>query len=58
MPVMTPGAISAIEPKHIQLAQLLSPNGTVWQVTEPTPAAAKHLKKLEIKNPPPVLDLR
>ena len=44
--------------KHIKLAQLLSPNGTVWQVTEPTPAAAKHLKKLGIKNPPPLLDLR
>jgi hypothetical protein len=24
--------------KQIQLAQLLSPNGTVWQVTEPKPA--------------------
>ncbi len=44
--------------KHIKLAQLLSPNGTVWQVTEPTPAAAKRLKALGIKNPPPVLDLR
>jgi hypothetical protein len=44
--------------KHIKLAQLLSPNGTVWQVTEPTPAAAKRLKALNIKNPPPVLDLR
>jgi transposase len=44
--------------KHIKLAQLLSPNGTLWQVTEPTPAAAKRLKSLGIKNPPPVLDLR
>ncbi len=44
--------------KHIKLAQLLSPNGTVWQVTEPTPAAAKRLKALGIKNPPPILDLR
>jgi hypothetical protein len=43
--------------KHIKLAQLSSPNGTVWQVTEPTPAAAKRLKALGIKNPPPVLDL-
>jgi hypothetical protein len=44
--------------EHIKLAQLLSPNGTIWQVTEPTPAAAKRLKALGIKNPPPVLALR
>jgi hypothetical protein len=44
--------------KRIKLAQWLSPNGTVWQVTEPTPAAAKRLQILGIKNPPPVLDLR
>ncbi len=44
--------------KHIKLAQLSSPNATVWQVTEPTPTAAKRLKALGIKNPPPVLDLR
>jgi hypothetical protein len=44
--------------KRIKLAQLLSPNGTVWQVTEPTPAALKRLKALGIKNPPPILDLR
>jgi transposase len=43
--------------KHVQLAQLLSPNGTVWQVTEPTPDAAKRLKALKIKPPAPVLDL-
>lgn len=43
--------------RHIKLAQLSSPNGTVWQVTEPTPAAAKRLKALEITNPPPLLDL-
>jgi hypothetical protein len=43
--------------KAIKLAQLLSPNGTVWQVTEPTPAAAKRLKALGIKNPPPVLHM-
>jgi transposase len=34
---------------HIQLAQLLSPNGTVWQVTEPTASAAKRLKLLKIR---------
>lgn len=43
--------------KHIQLAQLLSPNGTVWQVTEPTPAAAMRLKSLKIKPPSPILGL-
>ena len=43
--------------KQIKLAQLLSPNGTVWQVTEPRPNAAKHLKALQIKHPPPILEL-
>ncbi len=43
--------------KRIQLAQLLSPNGTLWQVTETTPAAAKRLKALKIDNPRPVLNL-
>jgi len=41
----------------IQLAQLSSPHGTVWQVTEPTSDAAKCLKSLQIKPPPPVLQL-
>jgi transposase len=43
--------------KHIQLAQLLSPNGTIWQVTDPTPAAAMRLKSLKIKPPAPILGL-
>jgi hypothetical protein len=43
--------------RRIQLAQLLSPNGTVWQVTDPTPEAAKCLKSLQIKPPAPVLSL-
>ena len=43
--------------KRIQLAQLLSPHGTVWQVTEPTAEASKRLKLLQIKPPPPVLKL-
>jgi hypothetical protein len=43
--------------KQIQLAQLFSPNGTVWQVTEPKPEAANRLKALKIKPPPPVLGL-
>jgi transposase len=34
--------------RRIQLAQLSSPNGTVWQVTDPTPEAAKCLKYLQI----------
>lgn len=41
--------------KRIKLAQLLSPHGTVWQVTEPPPEALKRLKSLQIKNPPPLL---
>lgn len=43
--------------KRIQLAQLLSPHGRVWQVTEPTPEAAKRLKLLQIKPPAPILSL-
>jgi hypothetical protein len=43
--------------KQIKLAQLLSPNGTVWQVTEPSPAAAKRLKALQLKPPAPILAL-
>ncbi len=43
--------------KQIKLAQLLSPNGTVWQVTEPSPGAAKRLKSLKLKNPPPLLQV-
>ena len=43
--------------KRIKLAQLSSPNGTVWQVTEPSPDAAKHLKSLKIPKPPPILKL-
>jgi transposase len=43
--------------KRIQLAQLLSPQGTVWQVTEPTPDASKRLQLLHIKPPAPVLKL-
>ena len=43
--------------KQIKLAQLLSPNGTVWQVTEPSPNAANRLKSLKLKNLPPILDL-
>ena len=35
--------------KRIQLAQLSSPNGRVWQVTEPSPDAANRLKLLKIK---------
>jgi hypothetical protein len=42
---------------QIKLAQLLSPHGEGWQVTEPSLEAAKHLKCLEIKNPPTVLHL-
>lgn len=43
--------------KQIKLAQLSSPNGVVWQVTEPTPETAKRLKSLQISPPPPILKL-
>jgi Transposase DDE domain len=43
--------------EQIKLAQLLSPHGIVWQVTEPSPEAANHLKSLELKNPPAILHL-
>src|ERR671914_191768 len=43
--------------KRIKLAQLLSPNGTLWQVTEPPPEALKRLKSLQLKNPPPLLQI-
>jgi hypothetical protein len=42
---------------QIKLAHLLTPNGQVWQVTEPRAEAAKHLKQLKISPPPPLLHL-
>ncbi len=38
--------------KRIKLAQLSSPNGTVWQVTEPSKNAANRLKLLKINLDP------
>jgi hypothetical protein len=43
--------------EQIKLAQLSSPHGEIWQVTEPSSDAADRLKCLEIKNPPAVLHL-
>ena len=43
--------------KRIKLAQLSSPNGTVWQVTESPPDALNRLKSLKIPKPPPILHL-
>ena len=43
--------------KQIKLAQLSSPHGDVWQVTEPRQDARNRLKLLKIKNPPEVLQL-
>lgn len=42
--------------KQIKVAQLLGPDGELWQVTEPGVSARKRLQSLEIKNPPTVLD--
>ena len=41
--------------EQMKLAQLSSPHGEIWQVTEPSSDAANRLKCLEIKNPPAVL---
>ena len=41
--------------KQIKLAQLSGPYGTVHQVTEAPPNAAKRLKKLGIEKPPEIL---
>jgi hypothetical protein len=41
--------------RQIKLAQFLTPQGALWQVTEPLPAAANRLKQLKIPPPPPVL---
>lgn len=41
--------------RQIKLAELTCPDGTVWQVTEPQPAARKRLADLKIPPPPPVL---
>jgi len=43
--------------KHIQLAQLSSPNCRVWQVIEPSPDAVNRLKALKIKPQKPILNL-
>jgi len=42
--------------KQVKLAQLLSENGALWQVTEPRPEARNRLKLLEIDNPPTIID--
>jgi len=43
--------------RQIKLAQLLTPHGDLWQVTDPLPAAANRLKQLKIPPPPPVLKI-
>jgi transposase len=41
--------------RQIKLAQLLTPNGQVWQITDPGPQASKRLKQLGIIPPRPIL---
>jgi len=41
--------------RQVKLAQLLGPHGTVYQVTEPTPQAAKRLNALEIDKIPGIV---
>jgi len=43
--------------RQIKLAQLLTPQGELWQVTDALPAAANRLKQLKIPPPPPVLKI-
>ena len=43
--------------REIKLSQLLGPNGTVWQVSEPQAASRKRLKMLGIKAPSPIFSL-
>jgi hypothetical protein len=43
--------------EQMKLAQLSSPHGESWQVTEPSSDAANRLKCLAIKHPPAVLPL-
>jgi hypothetical protein len=43
--------------RQIKLAQLLTPHGELWQVTDPLPAAANRLKQLKIPPPPPVVKI-
>ena len=43
--------------RQIKLVQLSGPNGDLWQVTEPRQNASKRLKSLQIKPPPPILNL-
>jgi transposase len=44
--------------KQIKLAHLSGPNGAVWQVTEPAPAARNRLKQLKIDPPPTIVQHR
>ena len=41
--------------KQIKLVQLLTPDGEVWQVTEPDRKSANRLKQLGISPPPPII---
>jgi len=41
--------------RQIKLAQLLTPQGELWQVTDTLPAAANRLKQLKLPPPPPLL---
>ncbi len=40
--------------RQVKLAQLMTPSGEVWQVSEPRPEAANRLKQLQIPPPPPL----
>jgi hypothetical protein len=43
--------------RQIKLAQFLTHQGELWQVTDPLPAAVNRLKQLGIPAPPPVVKI-
>lgn len=43
--------------RSIKLAQLQSPDGIVWQISDPLPKARNRLSALKIPPPPPILSL-
>ena len=42
--------------KQVKVAQLLGPEGELWQITHPKPEALNRLKLLKIKSPQTILD--
>lgn len=43
--------------RQVKLAQLQGPDGEVWQVTAPLPAATRRFQQLKLSPPPPLLSV-